>query len=279
VLGAAIHDANLRAVSAFAESPTFGGGSWLAHISLMSGVDVRDPDMNAALMAQDRDTLVKTFHRHLYRTIALMPGLRQSWPEGQFYGFDEIYGADRLAYRGPEFGWFAVPDQFSLERLNTLEASRAPRSPLFVFFPTISSHFPFSPTPPYQPDWRRMPDPHPYDGPDIVRAYAKQPDWVNFGPGYVDAVSYAYATIAGYLRLRRDRELVMIMLGDHEPPSAVSGEHASWDVPVHVISSLMPVLGRFQAHGFRPGLVPGRPTLGRMSGLSRMILEALGDGQ
>ena len=31
-------------------------------------------------------------------------------------------------------------------------------APLFVFFPTISTHIPFSPTPPYQPDWPRALD-------------------------------------------------------------------------------------------------------------------------
>lgn len=44
------------------------------------------------------------------------------------------------------------------------------RQPLFVFFPTISTHF-------------RMTSDHPYDGPDIVRAYGREPDWVNFAPG------------------------------------------------------------------------------------------------
>ena len=33
-----------ESVSAFVESPTFGGSSWLAHISLLSGVEVRDAD-------------------------------------------------------------------------------------------------------------------------------------------------------------------------------------------------------------------------------------------
>src|SRR5439155_10553153 len=31
-------------VSAYVESPTFGGGSWLAHVSLLSGIEVRDPE-------------------------------------------------------------------------------------------------------------------------------------------------------------------------------------------------------------------------------------------
>jgi len=273
----AIRATGRHVVSAFVESPTFGGGSWLAHLSLLSGIEVRDPDTNFLLMTENRDTLARSFGRGGFRTVALMPGLRQTWPEGRFYGFDEIYGADRLAYRGPEFGWFAIPDQFSLDRLDALEVSQPSRPPLFVFFPTISTHFPFSPTPPYQPDWRRITDERPYDPAAIVRAYAHEPDWTNFGPGYVEAIAYDLATIEGYLRKRPDRDFVMILIGDHQPPAAVSGEGASWDVPVHVIASRTPVLDGLRAHGFRTGLTPSRPSLARMHALLPVLLDAFGE--
>jgi hypothetical protein len=266
-----------RVVSAFAKSPTFGGSSWLAHISLLSGIDVRDPDTNAKLMAAHRDTLVRAFGRHGVRTVGLMPGLRQNWPEGGFYGFEDVYGADRLAYGGPEFGWFAIPDQYSLDRLDALEVSRSPRRPLFVFFPTISTHFPFSPTPPYQADWRRMTNPKPYDGPAIVKAYARQPDWTDFGPGYVDAITYDFTCLGGFLRKEPDRDFVMVLLGDHQPAAAVSGEGASWNVPVHVVASRSAVLDRLRDHGFRDGLVPDATALGGIHELLPMLLDAFGD--
>jgi phosphoglycerol transferase MdoB-like AlkP superfamily enzyme len=274
-LAADIHDSGREVVSAYIESPTFGGSSWLAHLSLISGIEVRDPDTNALLMTQPRDTLVKAFARHGFRTIGLMPGLRQQWPEGRFYGFDEIYGADRLAYTGPEFGWFAVPDQFSLARFDQLEAS-APATPRFVFFPTISTHFPFSPTPPYQPDWPRLFLAHPWDGPEVVRAYAKQPDWTNFAPGYIDALSYDFAVLGGYLARHLDRDLVMILIGDHQPPAAVSGEGASWNVPIHVVTARRPILDRLVAHGFVRGLQARPPAVAKMHALLRILLEAFG---
>jgi hypothetical protein len=145
---------------------------------------------------------------------------------------------------------------------------------LFVFFPTISTHFPFNPTPPYQADWPRMLSARPYDGPAIVRAYAKEPDWTHFGPGYVDAMSYDYATLEGYLRAHGDSDFVMILLGDHQPAAAVSGEGAPWDVPVHVIARRQPVLDRLLAHGFRKGMAPARPSLGRMHTLLPTLLDA-----
>ena len=120
-LAAAIADTGRRVVSGFIESPTYGGSSWFAHISLLSGLDIRDPNANARLMTERRETLITAFARRGFRTVALMPGLWQPWPEGSFYGFQEIYGGARLGYKGPEFGWWAVPDQYSLAKLDELE--------------------------------------------------------------------------------------------------------------------------------------------------------------
>ena len=273
----AIHATHRDVVSAYVESPTYGGSSWLAHVSVLSGIEVREAGANARLMTERRDTLVRAFGRQGFRTVALMPGLRGPWLEGAFYGFNEIYGADRLAYTGPEFGWFAVPDQYSLRRLDVLEFDRAARPPLFVFFPTISPHFPFSPTPPYQPDWARLSTHAPYDGGDIVSAYAHEPDWVHFAPGYVDAMAYDFASIGGYLRLHAGRDVVMVVLGDHQPPALVSGEGAPWDVPVHIIASRADVLERLVTSGFRRGLAPSRPPIGRMHSLATLMLDAFGE--
>jgi len=270
------HETGRDVVSAFVTSPTFGGESWLAHITLMSGIEVRDPQTNAQVMAERRDTLAKLFSRHGYRTVAMMPGLQQTWPEGGFYGFDQIYGAIQLAYRGPQFGWFEVPDQFTLDRLRRVELDRSDRSPLFAFFPTISTHFPFSPTPPYQADWSRVETDRPYDMEQIEAAYSDLPDWTNFGPGYVRALAYDLGLAADFLRLESKRDLVMILIGDHQPASAVAGEGARWDVPVHVIASRPAVLARLEHDGFERGMEPGRASLGPMSRLLTMLLDAFG---
>src|SRR4029079_1510494 len=175
-------------------------------------------------------------------------------------------------YHGPQFGWWDIPDQFAFAQLDALELDRTPRAPVFVFFPTVSTHIPFSPTPPYQPNWQRMLTKDPYDVPEIERAFDQQPDWLDLGPSYTGAVSYAYQCLAGYLRLNRDRDFVMILLGDHQPAAAVSGEGAPWDVPVHIIASRRPILDRLVTLGFREGLTPVRPSLGRMHTLAPILL-------
>ncbi len=233
-------------MSAFVESPTFGGSSWLAHISLLTGVEVRNEDTNVRLMAQARETLVTTFSRRGYRTVAAMPGNSHPWPEGAFYRFDDIHDRARLNYRGPKFGWWFVPDQFTLARLDALEIAPPVRKPVFVVMPTISTHVPFGPTAPYQANWPRLLTDDPYAAGDVTMALAQEPDLLNMGPSYVHAVAYTYASIGGYLRLRADRDFVMVVIGDHQPAAAVSGEGASWDVPVHVIASRPQVLERLE---------------------------------
>jgi hypothetical protein len=275
-LAADIEATHRGVVSAFVESPTFGGSSWLAHVSLLTGVDVRNEDTNVRLMAQRRDTMVTAFARAGYRTVAAMPGNSHPWPEGDFYGFDDIYDRARLDYRGPRFGWWPVPDQFTLARVDQLEIARPRRRPVFVFMPAISTHAPFGPTAPYQPDWSRVLSETPYEADDVELALARKPDLLNMGPSYVNAVAYTYESLGGYLRMRHDRDLVLLVLGDHQPAAAVSGEGASWDVPIHVIASRPGILRRLEVRGFTPGMSPARKAVGTMPGLLPVLFDAFG---
>jgi hypothetical protein len=274
VLDRAIAASGYEVVSALVESPTFGGSSWYAHLTLLSGIDVRDPDTNALLMTAHRDTIPTAFARHGYRTVAMMPGLWYPWPEGAFYGFTDTYNGARLNYHGPSFGWWSMTDQFVLAALDAHERRQPGRAPLFVFFPTISTHTPFAPTPPYQPDWARMLTPTPYDAAELDAAYSTYPDWLNLAPSYLTAVSYSYRTLAGYLMQHAGEDFVMILIGDHEPPALVSGPNTLWDVPVHVIAKRRDVLDRLLSRGFQPGLTPHRPSLGKMHTLTPVLLDA-----
>lgn len=274
-----VRETGRRVASAFVESTTFGGESWLAHISLLTGTEVRDPATSVRLMAQERDTMVKLFGRRGYRTVAIMPGMLVPWPEGAFYGFEEIYDHERLDYRGPPFGWWSVNDQYALARVDEAEiAPRRDRS-AFVVFATITTHAPFVPTPPFQADWARMLSEHPYEVESLDEAWSAWPDWMDLAPSYVESLRYAFANIGGYLRLRADRDLVIVLVGDHQPPALVSGEGASWEVPVHVITNRSEVLDRLiRVHGFVEDLEPQHPKVARMDTLLPVLLDAFGDG-
>jgi len=275
-LAAAVQETDREVVTAYVESPTFGGSSWLAHLSLISGVDVRDQYAYTSLMASGRETIINNFSRRGYRTVALMPGMRQAWPEGAFYRFDQIYGRVLLDYKGPEFGWWSIPDQYALAKIDALERNRLTRSPLFIVFPTSTTHAPFGPVAPYLPDWSRVLLKDGFDPADVAQALARRPDLTNLRPSYVQATAYELQTLAGYLRQHPRDNMVLVAIGDHQPPAAVSGRDAPWSVPVHVFLRRGPVADRLIAHGFRPGLTPHRPPIGPMASLTATLLEAFG---
>ncbi len=273
-LAAALKETGRGVASAFVTSPTFGGQSVLAHLSLLSGIEVRDSTRYALLMTQKRPTLVSAFKEAGYRTIAVMPGMRQSWPEGAFYGFDEIYDSAKLDYGGPQFGWWRIPDQYTLAALDARELQRHPRKPLFVFFPTVSTHIPFEPVPPVQPDWPRMFSREPYDSAPLRHAFAQRADWTDMGKGYVSSVEYFLDVLASYLRERANDDLVLIVIGDHQPAAIVSGQGAPWEVPVHIITRRRDLLEALERRGFLSGLTPARPAVGDMNELAPWLLDA-----
>jgi hypothetical protein len=261
--------------SAFFESSTFGGLSWLAHSTLLSGLEVRDAGTYDLLLTQRRPTLPKLFASSGYRTLAVMPGLKSDWPEGAFYGFDTILGERELEYRGPDFGWWRIPDQYSLAKLDSLALSAPHRAPVFVFFPTISTHIPFRPTPPYQPDWARLLTQHPFDDAAAAASIAQSPDWTSLGVPYAESFVYTLDYLAGYLRARPDADFVLVLVGDHQPAASVTGVGASWDVPVHVITRRGAVTGALRAAGFVQGLdLSSAARVGSLADLTSVLLGA-----
>ena len=291
-LARAIETTGRHVTSAYVRSPTFGGGSWLAHASLLSGLQMAEPAHYHLLLTTRRPTMVGHFRRNGYRAVALMPGLRSPWPEGAFYGFDRIVDATALGYRGPDFGFWRIPDQYSIARLAAEElpspagqarvaATReratpaARRPPRLIVFPTITSHIPFRPLPPYVADWRRLSDEAPFDADAVARALRAQPDWVHPAPAYGDVIDYSLRWLAGFLRERASDPMLIVVIGDHQPAATVTGPRANWDVPVHLIARNPGWLAGFEAAGFRTGLAPPRAAIGPMSSLTALLLDRL----
>lgn len=259
--------------SAFVRSPTFAGGSDLAHMSLLSGIDLADPRRHHVLLTTDRPTLISLFRRAGYESVGLYPALSWEWPERAFYGFDLFLDGRGLDYRGPQLGHWKIPDQFSVARFDELHPLRPDSAPRFLFFPTISTHWPFAPVPPYQSDWRRVLTPDPFGPQDAIQFRNVDTEWRDKVPSYIGMFEYTYRWLGGYLQQPEARESVMLLVGDHQPASSVTGEGASWDVPVHVITRDPELLQRFVALGFRPGLEPVRPALGGLHDLTAILLK------
>lgn len=274
----AIDHSGRAVVSARVRAATFGGASWLSHASLLSGVDASDPGQYNLLLASDRPTLVTHFARHGYRTVGWMPGIKRPWPEGRFYGFDRLADDPRLGYVGPDFGYWRVPDQVSMALLHEqeLDPPDPARQPVFAVFPTVNTHAPFQPLPPLLDPAVRLTAADAFEPARTAGGQrSEDPSPVR---RYLDSMDYQHDWLAGHLGAWAPRDLVLVVVGDHQPPALVSGRGTTWDVPVHVIASDTALLRRFEALGFVPGLNPPADTLGPMHELTQRLLLAF-DGQ
>jgi phosphatidylglycerophosphate synthase len=244
--------------SAFLSSSTFGGLSWLAHATLQSGIRIGTQRGYNQLVKSDRFTLSRAFGRAGWRTVVEDPANKRTWPEGSsFYGYDAIYDRRNVGYRGPGFGLPPMPDQYVLEALHRLELSRRDRPPLFAEVDLISSHAPWTKVP------RLVPWDDVGDGSIFHRVPVEESTKASlFGDAkrarraYGHSIEYTMSTIVSFVQHYGDPNLVVVLLGDHQPATLVTGEGASHDVPISVIAHDPKVIDRIAGWTWQDGLRP-----------------------
>ena len=73
---------------------------------------------------------------------------------------------------------------------------------------------------------------------------------------YFDAVTYSLRAFVRFVTTYGDDDLVVVVLGDHQPATIVSGSDAGYDVPVAVVARDPAVLDRISGWGWDAGLRP-----------------------
>jgi hypothetical protein len=271
------HD-GFAARSAYLTSPTFGAISWLAHSTLQSGLWVDSQQRYDHLVTSSRQTLSSLFARAGWRTVADVPADNRDWPQGAFYGFDHVYDSRDVGYRGPRFGYPTMPDQYTLDAFHRLELAPTDRRPVMAEIDLITSHAPWSRTPRMVPQ-RTVGDGSVFDGmPETLDSETDiwpSPDRVRAAYGH--SIEYSLRSMVSFLRSYGDRRLVVVMLGDHQPASIVSGTDPGYDVPVTVIARDPRVLDRISGWGWDEGLRPGHDApVWRMDAFRDEFLAAYG---
>ncbi|MEV0154961.1 sulfatase-like hydrolase/transferase [Micromonospora sp. NPDC050686] len=244
--------------SGWLTSPTAGGGSWLAHATLLSGLWVDNEQRHTDLLASDRLTLNGAFRRAGWQTVGVLPAATQPWPQRSFYTYDRYYDAERLGYRGPRFSYAPMPDQYTLATFQRLERGRPGHAPLMAEIPLVSSHTPWAPLP--RPvDWARAGDGAAYLG---MPAHGESPEAVWQDPArvrsaYGRSIEYSVGVLISWLQRYGDDDLVLVFLGDHQPAPIVTGPDAGREVPITVVARDPAVLDRIAGWGWQDGLRPG----------------------
>jgi hypothetical protein len=249
--------AGYSAESAMLTSPTFGGISWLAHSTLQSGLWVPDQRSYDRLLTSSRLTISSAFSRAGWGTVSDAPSDRRPWPEGRaFYRFDRMYDADNVGYAGPQFGYATMPDQFTLERFRQLELGGGHR-PVMAEIDLVSSHTPWTPLP-HLVDGDALGngslfDPMPADGPSPELAW-QDPSEVQ--ARYARSIQYSIDSLVGFVTRSKDSSLVVVLLGDHQPATIVSGTEASHDVPITIIAADPAVFRAIDSWQWTAGMLP-----------------------
>jgi hypothetical protein len=73
---------------------------------------------------------------------------------------------------------------------------------------------------------------------------------------YAESVEYSLEALVSFVETYADDDLVLVVLGDHQPAEVVAGSRASRDVPVSVIAHDPAVLDRISGWGWTSGLRP-----------------------
>jgi hypothetical protein len=254
---AELRAAGFEVASAFLDSPTFGGASWLAHGTLASGVRLDSQIRHDLLLDSDLVPLAEYFNRAGYRTVRAMPGTQGPWPAGVFYRYAQAYYAADFGYRGPAFGFAAIPDQYVLDWVYRREV-RPKNAPLFVEIVLTGSHAAFDVQAPYLEDWDRIGDGSVFLGLTPVVFPVSWTDLSEAVEAYRAAIVYEINLVADFIRRFLDGSELVIVLGDHQPCAELIGEQPA-AVPVHVVSANPEFIREFTRRGYTAGMVPAQP--------------------
>jgi hypothetical protein len=254
---ASLTKAGYAARSGYLTSSTAGGGSWLAHATFQSGLWINNEQRYRTLVSGDRMTLSSAFRRTNVRTVGIEPGITYAWPEGRFYRFDHIYDSHTLGYHGPTFSWATMPDQFTLSAFERLEHGVPNRGPLMAEITLVSSHTPWAPIP-HLLDWADVGDGTVY-GPMAAAGLTPGEVWKDpkrVRAEYRKSIEYSLKSIISYVQTYGDDNLVMVFLGDHQPAPIITGDNASRDVPITIVTRDRKVLDRIAGWNWTEGLKP-----------------------
>ena len=273
-----LKEAGFSSRSAFLTSPTFGALSWLAHATLQSGLWVDSQQRYDVLVTSSRLTLSQLFGRAGWRTVADVPANTKDWPQGAFYRYDHIYDSRNVGYEGPRFGYPTMPDQYTLDAFHRLELAQEQRRPVMAEIDLISSHAPWSRTP-RMIDQSAVGDGSVYDGmPEQLPSETDiWPSPRRVQAAYGESIEYSLNALVSFVTTYGDDDLVVVLLGDPQPATIVSGEDAGRDVPIAIVSRDPAVLDTISGWGWNEGLRPeSEAPVWRMDAFRDRFLAAYG---
>ena len=267
-----LREAGLATRSTRLKAPIRGGQSWLAHATVLTGLHIDNQYAYRLFLDSGADTLADDFRATGHAGLKLSPAIIMDWPEGDQLGFDQVYSATDLHYQGPSLGWVTMPDQYTLHHFSE-HIRPGYKEPVFAQIALISSHAPWTPVI-EAIDWSKIGDGRVFEhwrnaGDNPLRLWT-QPERLR--KAYRKSIEYSLAVTLDWAVHALPEGGLLIVMGDHQAASPVTGRGVSAEVPVHVVSNDQALLSEFQKKGFEDGMVPAssQPT-GAMEDLRAML--------
>jgi hypothetical protein len=226
-------------------------------------------------------SLTKAFKRAGWNTFGASPQINQDWPEGEYFGYDHMYTWNNLQYEGPTFAYSKMPDQYLMQHLQDKELAKPNRKPVMGEIDLTSSHTPWAPLPSVI-DWKAIGDGKVYAEQHANGKRGKDfwPDVPKVKQAFGQSIEYVFDTLLSYVETYGNENLVLIVLGDHQPAPIVSGEDATHDVPISIIAKDPAVMKRITKWGWQDGLNPApNAPVWKMSKFRDRFLTAFGPGK
>jgi hypothetical protein len=243
--------------SAWLTSPTFGGVSWLAHSTLQSGLWINKQSLYDNVTKTDRLTLSGAFADAGWDTVSDVPSDTHPWSVGtSFYHYGTLLDTNSVEYHGPSFGYARIPDQYTWKYFSDHHLTGV-HPPVMAEIDLVSSHTPWAPLPRLLP-WDEIGDGSVYSsqlaGQDSTSEVWSDPKRIK--QAYGQSIQYSLGALFSFVQNSDDPNLVLVVLGDHQPAAVVSGEKASRDVPISVISKDPAVFSAISPWQWEDGLSP-----------------------
>ena len=256
--------------SAFLTSSTFGGLSWLAHSTLQSGIRIGTQRGYDQLVKSDRLTLSAGVQAR-----RLAGGRRRPGEQADVAGGLELLPLRQdlrpPQRRLPRPGLRPAPDARPVRPARPCSASSSPSA-------TGRRSSPRSTSSRATRRGRASPGSSPGtqvgDGSIFDRVPAEEStraalfgDAERARAAYGHSIEYTMSTIVSFVRHYGDDKTVVVLLGDHQPATIVTGQGATHDVPISVIAHdpkvmrpdrRMGLAGRPAAEPAGAGLADGR---------------------
>ena len=208
---------------------TFGGGTWLSEFAALTGLNSDDFGSQKSgvfyfIVDHLRNSLFKEMKANGYYTVVLTPFNRGAYHSGHAYetlGVDRIIQPQELGYPGKlQDNLWTISTEDMLKYAKEILAKETDK-PVFIFSLTMYEHGPYQAD--HNDDYGIKDNINPKDAAGEFSHYMEK----------IIASDNAIRQFADFIE-KRDRPLMFLYFGDHQPGISLNKYHSSLSSPMYI---------------------------------------------